>query len=401
MNKRDLLSCFLSAALLLLSACAAELPPREKPAARDAALPEMPVHPGIPDELPDTCEVTLCALGDNLIHESVYAKFRKQDGSWDFSPMYAHVRDIVAGHDISVINQETIFVDDNAKIGSYPLFGTPQEMGDALAEAGFDVVLAATNHSWDRRSYGADTTLRFWKKKHPEVLLLGLHGSPEDRAAIPMKEKNGIRIAMFNYTYGLNGFALPEDEWFKVDLLRDRERFLNDVRKAETLADFTVCFLHIGEEYRYAPTQFQRQYVRDLADVGADLIICAHPHVVEPCETISASDGHPCLVYYSCGNFVSGQHKIERLLGGMAQVRIAREQHEDGGQDVRIVWHDFVPTVTHRTGETVEAYFLSDYDDDLAARHAVAGVSKARLEDLWRQITGTEPHAPALFSDTQ
>ncbi len=311
------------------------------------------------------------------------------------------MRDTVASHDIGVINQETIFVNDSRQVGTYPLFGTPQEMGDALSEAGFDVVLSATNHSWDRESYGADTTLSFWKEKHPEIILLGLHGSPEDQAAIPVAEKNGIRIAMFNYTYGLNGFVLPEAERFKIDLLRDRERFLSDVRKAEALADLTVCFLHIGEEYRFTPTPFQKQYVRDLAEAGADLVICAHPHVVEPCETIEASDGHPCLVYYSCGNFVSGQHKIERLLGGMAQVRIARETQKDGTQSVRIVWHDFVPTVTHRTGTEVEAYFLSDYNDGLASQHSVEGVSVERLENLWRQITGTEPHAPKLFTDTE
>ncbi|MBP3730784.1 MAG: CapA family protein [Mailhella sp.] len=338
--------------------------------------------------------MSLCAVGDNLIHDSVYKKFRSKDGGWDFSPIYSHVRELIESHDISVINQETIFVDDTKKVSTYPCFGTPVEMGDALVGAGFNVVLTATNHAWDKQGYGVDTTLRYWKAKHPEIVVLGTHDSPEDRSRIEIMQINGMRIAMFNYTYGLNGFVLPAKEWFKVDLLADKERFLNDVRRAETMADFTVCFLHIGEEYRYTPSAFQKQYARELADAGADLIICAHPHVVEPFEMLAAADGHPCLVYYSCGNFVSGQGRVDRLLGGMAQVRIARQKSEDGSYVARIVWHDFVPTVTHRTAKTVEAYFLSDYSESLARQHSVKGVSLAKLNGLWKKITGTEVHAP-------
>ena len=349
-------------------------------------------HEGSPLPEAGVQVVSLCAVGDNLIHSSVYEKFRRKDGTWDFAPIFVHVGDIIKKHDISVINQETIFVNDNKRVSTYPCFGTPQEMGSALVSAGFNVVLSATNHTWDKRSYGVDTTLAYWRGHYPSVTLLGIHSSAEEQERIPVVEKNGIRIAMFNYTYGLNGFVVPEKEKFKVDLLDDRERFMNDVRRARAMADFTVCFLHIGEEYRYTPTEHQKKYVRELAEAGADLVICAHPHVVEPCEWISNADGSACLVYYSCGNFVSGQGKVDRLLGGMAQVKIVKE----GEGRARVAWHDFIPTVTHRTPRMVEAYFLSGYSDALARSHSVKGVSVKKLTALWKQITGLDAHAPAM-----
>ncbi len=361
------------------------------------ALEEPPSNAGLPapgpsEEAKAPRRLTLCAVGDNLIHSIVYKKFLRKDGTWDFSAIYAPVSGFIKSHDLCVINQETIFVDDPKRVSTYPCFGTPQSMGDALVGAGFNIVLSATNHTWDKQSYGADTTLAYWKEKHPHVVLLGLHESPEDRERIRVVEKNGIRLAMFNYTYGLNGFKLPEKHWFKVDLLDDRDRFLGDVRRAEQLADLTVCFLHIGEEYRYAPTDFQKKYVMDLANAGADLIICAHPHVVEPCEMLTAEDGHPCLVYYSCGNFVSGQNKADRCLGGLAHVEIVMEPGPDGACAARIARHDFLPTVTHRTPRTVEAYLLRDYTDSLARQHSVPGVSVRKMKDLWKKITGTEAH---------
>ena len=385
--KRSLFLLFICAAHFLAAPAFAE-----DPATREEA-PDSLIYAGSPQQDNAVRVVRLCAVGDNLIHSSVYNKFRNKDGTWDFRPIYSRVGTVLKSHDISVINQETIFVNDNKRVSTYPCFGTPQEMGDALVSAGFNVVLAATNHTWDKRSYGVDTTLAYWRDRNPGITLLGIHASAEDRERIPVVEKNGIRLAMFNYTYGLNGFVVPEKEKFKVDLLDDRERFLNDVRRARAMADFTVCFVHIGEEYRYTPTEFQKKYVQDLADAGADLVICAHPHVVEPCAFISAADGRECLVYYSCGNFVSGQGKVDRVLGGMAQVKIVRE----GEGRARVAWHDFIPTVTHRTPRTVEAYFLSEYSDALARSHSVQGVTVRKLSSLWKQITGLDAHAPAVI----
>ena len=225
--------------------------------------------------------VTLIAAGDDLIHANIYRRaFRPETGTYDFHSLYEPVKDVISSYDLAVINQETILVDNPAMYSSYPAFGTPQEIGEALADTGFDIILSATNHTWDKGEYGVRNTLNYWKTNYPDITLLGIHDSPEDWNTIDIVEKNGIRMAMFNYTYGLNGMHLPGHAYYMVDLLGNRAKFLGDVRAAENLADITICFLHIGEEYHMQPTAFQMSYVQTLVDtVEYDHWYCGHYHV--------------------------------------------------------------------------------------------------------------------------
>ncbi len=340
------------------------------------------------DRSEKTGELTLIAAGDNLIHKTIVDKaWRPYLGTHDFHFLYTPIVDTIQSRDLAVINQETIFISDNSLISDYPTFGTPQVMGEALVDTGFDIVLSATNHTWDKGARGVTDTLNYWKTFHPEITLLGIHDSPLAFNTIDYVEKNGIRLAMFNYTYGLNGFRVPSSLYYMVNLLGQQNKFLNDVRIAENEADMTVCFLHIGEEYRYQPTAFQMGYVSALIDAGADLIICAHPHVVEPACYVTTASGNSGLVFYSCGNLISAQSKVPRILGGLADVTITKD---DSG--TRISSWDFIPTVTHFSGMDVRVFLLKDYNDVLAsvnhANYNDGPLTTERLWNLWTSITG-------------
>ena len=326
--------------------------------------------------------VTLLAVGDNLIHKALYEhQYDAATGTYDFNICYDLLRDTIASHDIAVINQETIYVSDPALYSDYPTFGTPYAVGDAVVNAGFNVVLSASNHTMDKGLRGITDTLSYWSVHHPEVQLLGLHDSPEDAASIDYREVKGIRFALFNYTYGLNGFSLPAGQSYRVDLLADQGKFLQDVRTAENTADFTICFLHIGEEYQHSPSAYQVNYVNTLIDAGADLIICAHPHVIQPCGMVTTQAGNSALVYYSCGNFLSSQTSLHKLLGGMADVTIARDESGRVG----ITQYDFIPVVSQFG---IRPYYqvvpLTEYTDELAGEHHVyANEGPFTTQSLW------------------
>lgn len=336
-------------------------------------------------------ELTLLAVGDNLIHDMVYEKFYEGDGVYDFHPLYEKVKSAIQSYDLAVINQETIFVEDDSEVSNYPNFGTPHEMGEALVDTGFDVILSATNHTMDK---GADTIeymYDYWKTKYPYVTLLGIHGDEEDHNNIDIVEKNGIRLAMFNYTYGLNGYELPKDREYLVDLLWDKDRFMSDIKKAEDQADMTVCFLHIGAEYVYEPTDYHRSYVDDCIDAGADIVICSHPHVIEPYGEVTTAKGNTGVVFYSCGNFVSAQDEVDRLLGGMASVKITKTTQGEK-TETKVTEYDFIPVVTHFTESAETVYKLEDYSDDLADMHIIKWYNKRfsveYLWELWQYIIG-------------
>ena len=335
-------------------------------------------------------KLTMIAAGDNLMHKTIIDKaWRPEAGTHDFRFLYTEIRDLIQSRDLGVINQETIFISDNALISDYPTFGTPQVMGEALVDTGFDIVLSATNHTWDKGARGVTDTLNYWKTAHPEIKLLGIHESPEAFNTIDYVEKNGIRLAMFNYTYGLNGFSVPGSQYYMVNLLGQQSKFLQDVRTAESQADMTVCFLHIGEEYHYQPTAYQQGYVHSLIDAGADLVICAHPHVVEPAGYVTTAAGNTGLVFWSCGNFVSAQTKIPRILGGLADVTIVKDE-----SGTRVADWEFIPTVCHFSGPDVRVFPLKNYPEELAAVHHVntsdAPLTTEKLWNLWKSITGLD-----------
>ena len=173
---------------------------QSKAAPAEAAPQEIPEEAAAPE--PDT--VTLMALGDNLIHNTVYWSAETEDGGYDFTPFYADIKPTVQSYDVACINQETIFVKDYAMLSNYPAFGSPTEVGDALADTGFDVVTCATNHCYDKLDTGIRDTCAFWRENYPEVTVLGIHDSEEDAKTLRVVEKNNIKIAMLNYTYGLN-----------------------------------------------------------------------------------------------------------------------------------------------------------------------------------------------------
>ena len=272
-------------------------------------------------------------------------------------------------------------------------------MADAIANAGFDVVLHASNHTFDKGLNGVKETLAYWNENFKNVKVLGIHDSIEDYENIDIVEKNGIKLAMFNYTYGTNGLAVPKEEYYRVDLLSNKEKFLSDVTKAESLADVTICFLHIGTEYVHEPTDYQKEYINELIECGADIIVCAHPHVIQPYGMIRTESGKEALVYYSCGNFMSHQDRAARMLGGAAVFEIKKITYEDEERNinetrsVEISSYDFIPLVTHCRGNVHTTYKLIDYTEELAKSHSLRNDPEFTLDNLWNlwtTVTGKE-----------
>ncbi|MCM1326230.1 MAG: CapA family protein [Bacteroidales bacterium] len=318
--------------------------------------------------------VSLIMVGDILLHDPVEASALRSDGSYDFTAVFANVREEIQAADLKLVNQEVIIGGTELGISGYPAFNAPYEIGDALADAGFNLVCHATNHALDKGKRGVGNCLKFWQENHPEIGVLGIHDSQESQDTIYVYEKDGIKIAVLNYTYGTNGIALPQDMPFAVDLL-EKNRVEEDLQKAEEIADFTVVCPHWGTEYALGVSAAQKEWTRVFLENGADLVLGTHPHVIEPIEWVTDEElGLEMLVYYSLGNFVNwtsgtGEGVANRMVGGMAQVTL--ERAEDGR--VLIADYGVMPLVCHVEEGTdgVTVYALSDYTEELAERNAI------------------------------
>lgn len=332
-------------------------------------------------EAPVNETISLVAVGDNLLHMPVVNSGKKPDGSYEYSHLFRHLQPKIKEADIAVMGQETIFGGEEMGYSAYPCFNSPSDMGVSLVNEGFDVILHASNHVLDKKAKGIENTLNFWKN-YPEIIVLGINESIEEKNTVKIKEIKGAEIAMLNYTYGANGFLPPEGREYLVNFI-DSEKIKADAEYAEENADFTIAFMHWGTEYSQSPNASQKELAKNMCEWGVDLIIGAHPHVVQPAEWIEAENGNKAFVFYSLGNFIGSQHEVKTLLGAMADVKLLYD-----GEKVKITESSLVPTVTHynRTFREFTAYPLSEYTDELAGLHGIAAyegkLTVKRLNDV-------------------
>ena len=322
-----------------------------------------------PEPEPVTTSASIVAVGDNLLHDVVIAAGLQPDGTYNFDSFYTPIRSDVENADLAIINQETILGGAELGYSGYPCFNSPQEMGDTLVRMGFDVVQQASNHSMDKGAKGIRNAMAYWQQNHPEIVTLGLNETAEaQQNNIAVVEKNGIKFALLNYTYGLNGIPLPDDQPYLVNLL-DQELMASHIAKAKTLADVVIVLPHWGTEYVYEPDSLQQEMTQFFAEQGVDIVIGTHPHVVQPMEWVDRPDGQKMLVYYSLGNLISCQDRTPRMLGGMARITV-----EKTGEEISITHAGITPLVTHYQNSSdwnFTVYKLSDYTEELAAKHGM------------------------------
>ena len=317
-----------------------------------------------------TKQVTLAAVGDIIAHDTILNLAETGNG-YDFSSLFALLKNDISSVDLAIANVETPL--GGGPYTGYPSFNTPDEMGLAVIDAGFDVALQASNHSMDSGTDGIRHAIRFWKSHADQILMVGLHDSAEEESQIPIITVNGISFAVLNYTYGLNGYELPYEEDYLITLMNDgtRDFIREQVERATSQADFVIVCPHWGEENRVGePNNEQEDWAMLFTEAGADLILGTHPHVIEDIEWITADNGNRALCYYSLGNFVSNQQYTDLVLGGMAYLVIEQDEQ---GTHIKEDSAKVIPVVTHndKTGDPVviQTYYLADYTQDLADVH--------------------------------
>ncbi len=313
----------------------------------------------------ETQTASMVVLGDNLMHMPVVNDGKQPDGSYDYSKIYSQLSQDIKGADIAVIGQETVLGGEELGLSGYPLFNSPQAVGENLVKEGFDVVLHASNHVMDRNTAGIEKTLEFWDK-YPEITVLGINESEEMQNTVKIIEQNGIIFALLNYTYGTNGIPLPQGKEYMVNLI-DEDKIKQDIKSIRNKVDFVVVFPHWGNEYQMTSSPEQEDLAMKMCQWGADVIIGSHPHVIEPCEWIESDNGNRAVVYYSLGNFVSRQKETKNLLGAMASLEFTKH-----GDD-KTVAAKFTPIVTHYNYNSADfvVYKLKDYTDEMAKSHGI------------------------------
>lgn len=273
--------------------------------------------------------LSLIMVGDALLHSSLY-RDGYQNGTYDFTSQLEFIKPEIQKHDLAFYNQESILGGTSIGLSDYPNFNSPQEFGDAMIDAGFNLVSLANNHTMDRGVTAIQNSCDYWKTK--DVLTAGSYCSAEDAEEIKIKEKNGIKYTMLAYTYGTNGITVPSDKPYLVNLYSD-ELAKADIEKVRDKVDLLIVSMHWGAEYRSEPTEEQKREAEYLSNLGVDIIIGTHPHVIEPITYINDT-----LVIYSLGNFISAQstnNDYNTMVELMTSVDVVKTT-KDGKSEIKL-----------------------------------------------------------------
>lgn len=280
--------------------------------------------------------VTLLFAGDAMQHLP-QINAAKTDSGYNYDSVFELVKEKISKADIAVVNFETTL--GGKPYTGYPLFSSPNEYAIALKNAGFDIFLTANNHALDTGKKGLEQTIRVIKEQG--VKQTGTFISEEQRMLnYPlMIIKNGIRIAFLNYTYGTNGLAVEKPN---VINLIDTLLIKDDIEMARLLSpDVIIAAMHWGEEYHTTPSSRQKEIAQFLLNNDVRIIIGHHPHVVQPIETSWKNDSISHTIFYSLGNFVSNQRKLNADGGMLAEIVITKDA-EDAPITIESVDYSFI-----------------------------------------------------------
>ncbi|MBR5286680.1 MAG: CapA family protein [Clostridia bacterium] len=354
-------------------------------------------------EAPIELRTSFLACPDNIIHPSVFydalERAARDSGKepdysdlhnteYNFTEIYKNVEDIISNADIAYINQETLTGGAGGKIIGYPCFNSPMAVADTVIDLGFDVINVAHNHMLDSRDTEyLEHCSEYFISKGADVI--GYYPNAESSQNITVINKNGIKIAFLAYTYGTNGLRISTDSefiipYFSEDLIKEQ------VKIAKEISDFIIVSCHWGYENTYKANDEQKSYARLMNELGVDLVLGMHPHVIQPMEWMINENGNRTLVVYSLGNFVSGMVSGSNMLAGMLSMEIVKNIETN---EVYIESPVFLPIVTHYVKKSrvasndtgyrdFEIYHLSDYTEELASTHGVVRYEKSHSTTL-------------------
>jgi poly-gamma-glutamate synthesis protein (capsule biosynthesis protein) len=337
-------------------------------------MPSDPAQDSPPQ--PYTVEATLVAVGDIMVHNpQLTAAYSVTTATYSFDDNYVQVAPILKTGDWVIGNLETTLAGPQYRYSGYPVFNSPDELADALVNAGFNILGTANNHTFDKREAGVLRTLEQLRARN--IIAVGTNASPEERDQIQIVTKNNIDMALLAYTYGTNGIIVPADKPYLVNMI-DEDRMKSDITKARELgADVVTVMLHYGNEYDRQPSKYQKELARKVISWGADVILGSHTHIVQPYEFIETADeqGIPRrgVVIYSLGNFISNQGPEHDLplytdVGVIFKLTIRKHYPEE---TIELGVVETIPTWVHKYRDQTKRHYrilpleevLSERDD--------------------------------------
>ena len=387
--------------LMILSSCADAQPAGERtptaptpiPAATSstpAAGPSSGQPTKQPAAKPQRTSVTVVMNGDLLWHNTLWYSAkedarRRGRGGYDFAPLLAGMKPVVASADLAICHEEVPLAPAGGPYRNYPLFSAPPHVVNAIKATGYDVCTTASNHAVDQGFAGVRRTLDDLDRAK-----IGHAGTArsnaESQRSMIFTTRQGIKIGIVAATFSLNGLPMPKGKPWAVHRLSSKE-LLSQARRARAAgADIVLAAVHIGTEYSTQENAQQVALARALtASPDVDLVYMHHPHVVQPWTIVNKK-----WVLYGVGNTVAQQEPPRTYEGATGRFTFSRV----GNGRFTVSKAEYIPTLVtlYQPGNPARLYHVS------AALKTAKGSFRRRLLDAQRRTTAvvTRKHPPGL-----
>lgn len=283
----------------------------------------------------------ISAVGDILCQMDMIDDAKTSDG-YDFSHMFTEISKFVKNSDIAIGTLETNFVD--GKYSGVGKYNSPIEFLKAVKDSGIGLVSLAHNHVLDYGTQGLETTIS--KIKEQNIEITGIKENlertneqdentlDEEKQENPdftgnIKEINGIKVAFLGYTYGLSNENEVNEEEKKKANIYSEELAKKDIEYAKQSSNYIIAIMHWGDVNSSEISEYQRNITSFLVENGVDMILGAHPSVVEPMEMIQTEEGKNVLVAYSLGNYMSTLKYDDANVELILNIQISKSSDSD------------------------------------------------------------------------
>ena len=369
---------------------------------------EKPTEPPTEPPVTKVGTATVSSVGDMLMHMSVInTGYNDASGEYDqLGRIFDYITDYTTSADLMVGNLETTLagLNNGYEYKGYPAFNCPDSVIDAMKGAGFDVILTANNHSYDTRSVGLKRTLETVVDRGLSYLGTKLDAQEKNYM---IADLNGIQVGLMCYTYettagdsdiiALNGITLTKDDSQRVNAFsyQNLDKFYTEIqtnmaKMEEEGAEAVMLYIHWGEEYQLKANSSQKAIAQKLCDLGVDVIVGGHPHVVQPVELLTSTtdENQKTVCLYSMGNAVSNQR-----LGNLSNVKTA---HTEDGVMMQVTFAEYSDgTVIVEAVDLLPFWVNMHYDENWNKLYQMMPLDDA-IEDWKSQFSLTDAELTKL-----
>lgn len=312
-------------------------------------------------------KISLLFLGDIMQHDlQIQSAYISETGKYDFSSQFKHVKPIFDSTDIVIGNLEVTLAGKPYK--GYPRFSSPDDLARDIKKAGIDYLVTANNHVYDRGKAGFERTMHMLDSTGFKRTGTFINAEDKKKNHPIIIEKNKFKIALFNYTYGLNG-NIPE----KPSIINSikKEEIKSDLLNASNSGyDAVIVFFHWGVEYKHQPNNEQIKLADFCFETGADIVIGSHPHVIQRMEhktyKTESGNGKEVLVAYSLGNFVSN-YGTWRYCDGGTMIKFSLTKTDEGNLSIIEPEYHLIWVYREPKGNKLMNYYVlpvSEFEND-------------------------------------